>query len=322
MRSKETSATGPPAQSGVKVLSDPMHDANPVDYIDAFLTAQDVAGISVSTYRRRIKQFSLWVADNNVQLPTREDILLYKHYLEERGLSPATISSYLVCVRRLFAWMQTTGLYPNIAEGIKGMKRPRGFRKDPLTVEQAKELLDSVPRDDFIGKRDFALINLLIRTGLRTIEIIRADVGDIRQNSSDTLLYVQGKGRADKDDFVILTPGALKPVNIYLAERGKLKEGDPLFVSTSNLNRDCRLSTRAISEIVRHRLSQVGLHSSRVTAHSLRHTAITLALKGGATLQEAQMLARHSDINTTLIYAHNLDRIEAAPEKKIDSLLV
>ena len=81
------------------------------------------------------------------------------------------------------------------------------------------------------------------------------------------------------------------------------------------------MTTQAISAIVRYRLSQVGLHSNRVTAHSLRHTAITLALMGGATIQEAQMLARHSDINTTLIYAHNIDRIESAPERKIDSLL-
>jgi len=319
MRSKETSVAGPPVQSGI--ISVPVQSSNPTDYIDAFLKSQDVAKSSLLTYRRGLKQFSLWVADANVQLPTREDVLLYKHYLEDRGLSPATISSYLVCVRKLFAWMQTMKLCPNVAEGIKGAKRPRGFKKDPLTVDQAKELLDSIPQNDLIGKRDYALINLLIRTGLRTIEILRSNVGDIRQNASDTLLYVQGKGRTDKDDFVILTPGALKPINIYLAERGKLKEDEPLFTSTSNRNLDGRMTTQAISAIVRYRLSQVGLHSNRVTAHSLRHTAITLALMGGATIQEAQMLARHSDINTTLIYAHNIDRIEAAPEKKIDSLL-
>ena len=63
------------------------------------------------------------------------------------------------------------------------------------------------------------------------------------------------------------------------------------------------------------------LDSSRLTAHSLRHTAVTLALMGGATIQEARLLARHSSINTTLIYAHNINRVAQAPERKIDALL-
>jgi integrase/recombinase XerC/integrase/recombinase XerD len=59
----------------------------------------------------------------------------------------------------------------------------------------------------------------------------------------------------------------------------------------------------------------------RLTAHSCRHSAVTFALLGGATVQEAQALARHSDINTTLIYSHNIDRLGAAPEMKIDAVL-
>jgi integrase/recombinase XerD len=58
-----------------------------------------------------------------------------------------------------------------------------------------------------------------------------------------------------------------------------------------------------------------------LTAHCLRHTAVTLALQAGATIQEVQAFARHANINTTLIYAHNIDRIRDAPERKIDALL-
>ena len=68
-------------------------------------------------------------------------------------------------------------------------------------------------------------------------------------------------------------------------------------------------------------MRKIGLNSDRLTAHSLRHTAITLALKGGATIQEAQALGRHANINTTLIYAHNIDRLTQAPERKIDVVL-
>jgi integrase/recombinase XerC/integrase/recombinase XerD len=65
----------------------------------------------------------------------------------------------------------------------------------------------------------------------------------------------------------------------------------------------------------------MGLDSKRFSAHSMRHTGITLSLKGGATIQEAQAMARHSSIDTTMIYAHNINRLLHAPERKIDDVL-
>ena len=89
----------------------------------------------------------------------------------------------------------------------------------------------------------------------------------------------------------------------------------------SDRNRNRRLTTRSVSRIIKEHLREIGLDSPRLTAHSLRHTAITLSLQAGATIQEAQALGRHANINTTLIYAHNIDRIAHAPEKKIDAFL-
>ncbi len=62
----------------------------------------------------------------------------------------------------------------------------------------------------------------------------------------------------------------------------------------------------------------MGLDSKRLTAHSLRHTAITLSIKGGASLQQAQAMARHSDPKTTMIYFHNLNRLQAGAERFIN----
>jgi len=94
-----------------------------------------------------------------------------------------------------------------------------------------------------------------------------------------------------------------------------------LFPSLSDMNLGQRLTTRSVSRIVKSYLRKIGLNSNRLTAHSLRHTAITLCLQGGATIQEAQALGRHANINTTLIYAHNIDRLTQAPERKIDAVL-
>jgi integrase/recombinase XerC/integrase/recombinase XerD len=289
--------------------------------VEAFAKAQDVKPSSRGTYRRMLSRFVEWLSAHPTTDLSRETILAYKASLEEKRLSPLTLSGYLVAVRKFFEWTEANKLYPNIARGVKGGKRSKGFRKDPLTVDQIKELLGSVNRSTLEGKRDYALLNLLVRTGLRTIEAVRADLGDIRQEGGEAVLWIQGKGRDAKDEFVLLTPDTLKPMRDYLTERGAVEDSSPLFVSHSDRNRDERLTTRTLSRIAKATLRGIGLNSGRLTAHSLRHTAITLSLQAGATIQEAQALGRHANINTTLVYAHNINRIAHAPERKIEELL-
>lgn len=289
--------------------------------ITSFLQALDVRESSKDTYRKGLKQFLLWLRAQGETPPSRQTILDYKKGLKEKGLSSFTISCYLVTVRKFFDWIESTYGLPNIARGIKGAKRVRGFRKDPLTLSQVKELLASIERNSLVGLRDYALINLLVRTGLRTIEVIQANTEDIRQQGGEALFYIQGKGREEKDEFVLLTPETLKPIHEYLKARGNGKKDAPLFESLSDRNHGGRLTTRTLRNVIKERLRGIGIDNDRLTAHSLRHTAVTLALQAGATVQEAQALARHANINTTLVYAHNIDRVKDAPERKIDALI-
>jgi len=289
--------------------------------IAAFLASQDINKNSKNTYRLSLKRYIAWVVENEISSPTREDILAYKSYLEAQGLSSFTLASYLVAVRKFFEWTEGMKYYPNIAKGVKGSKGAKGFRKDPLTVNQIRELLGSININTLHGKRDYALLNLLIRTGLRTIEVVRTNREDMRQESGEAVLWIQGKGRDSKDEFVLLTEDTLKPIRRYLKTRGRISDKDPLFASLSDRNRNQRLTTYSISRLVKRRLRGVGLNDGRITAHSLRHTAITLSLLAGATIQEAQALGRHADINTTLIYAHNINRLSHAPERKIEAFL-
>ena len=78
-----------------------------------------------------------------------------------------------------------------------------------------------------------------------------------------------------------------------------------------------RLTPKSISTIVKQRLIDAGYNSDRLTAHSLRHTAVTLSLIGGLPLEEVQQFARHKNISTTQIYAHNLDRAKNRSEDTI-----
>jgi integrase/recombinase XerD len=285
-----------------------------------FLAAQDIGENSKQTYQRALRQFLLWLNERGGASLDRTAILEYKASLKDRGLSPYSVSVYIVAVRRFFEWAESMKYYPNIARGVKTPKNGHGFKKDSLTIDQLRDLLAGIDQGTVAGKRDYALLNLLMRTGLRTIEVIQADVEDVRQQGGEALLWIQGKGRDSKDEFVILTPDTLRPIYDYLQTRGGAKAG-PLFSSISDRNNGERLTTRSIRRIVKERFRAIGIDSDRLTAHSLRHTAITLSLKAGATIQEAQALGRHANINTTLVYAHNIDRLKNAPERLIDKLL-
>ena len=306
----------------IKIDSLPANVGGYAELVSEFLASIDRRQSTKATYARALKQFGDWIEDAAPALPlTSVAILDYKRALVERGLSALTINCYLTAVRRFFVWTEGAGKYPNIAKSIEPLKRERGFRKDSLTPTQARELLGAIKTRTIAGKRDLAIINLMTRTALRTIEVARANVGDIQNRGDETVLYIQGKGRDGKNDFVVLTPATLAPINRYLQTRPNAKPDAPLFAAIGNRNGGGRMTTRSVSRLAKSAIDKIAPNNERLTAHSLRHSAVTFALLGGATVQEAQTFARHADINITLIYAHNIDRLGAAPEKKIDAIL-
>jgi len=291
------------------------------EVVQKYIDLLDVKPKSRDTYQKALKQFMLFLESNAITQPTRADILKYKAYLMD-NYKACTVSSYMTAVKGFFAFLEAEKIYPNIANGIKGAKYKKGFRKDALTVDQARRLLNGIDTATIEGLRNYALINLLLNTGLRTIEAARASIGDIRQEGGEALLYIQGKN-SDKDtvEFAVLTDSTLYPIQKYLKARSIIDPKAPLFASHSDRNEGNRITTRTISWIVKEALRAVGIDSERITAHSLRHTAVTLSLLAGATIQEAQAMARHANVNTTMIYAHNIDRIAKAPERKIAAML-
>lgn len=291
------------------------------ELVEQFIQEQDISPGSQATYTRSLRRLITWLEDTGrierLHDLIREDIVAYKEQLVADGLSSYSINSYLAATRRLFQWLESRRIFPDITRNIRGLKKARGFRKDCLSPEQIRAVLDGLAGSRLEAMRDYALFNLLARTGLRTIEVARALVDDIRQEAGQPVLLVQGKGRDSKDDFVLLVPEALEPIQAYLRARGHADPAEPLFCSHSDRNAGEALTTRSISRIVKLALRRAGLDSSRLTAHSLRHTAITMALRGGASLQQAQAMARHADPKTTMIYSHNISRVAEGAERCI-----
>jgi len=294
---------------------------NPREWASAWVETLDAKDRTKDAYRRNIGYYLAWLEVSGYNGTSRADILAYKEYLKA-NYGASTVSAYLTPVKAFYSWISSTFGVPDIAKGIKGTKKAQGFRKDPLTVDQIKTILSAIDTGTIEGLRDYAILSLMIHTGLRVIEVQRADISDIRNVLGRSVLFIQGKGKDEKDAYVILSPGVLRAIQSYLMARGESLDAQaPLFVSESDRNMGERLTTRSISRIVKQRFVNVGLNSEKLTAHSLRHTAITLALIGGATIQQAQAMARHSNINTTMIYAHNIERMESPAEDSITNVL-
>lgn len=283
---------------------------------NSYVSFLDASPRTIQTYTGNIRQFIKWTQAAQIQRPTREDILAYRDYLK-KCCKPSTVQNYITALRLFFSWTAQAGIYPNIAEHIKGAKLDTNHKKDYLTSSQAKDLLDSIDTSTAMGKRDYALIALMLTGGLRDIEASRANIEDLKQSGGSTVLYLQGKGREERTEYIKVVPIVEKALRGYLKTRGKAKKQQALFTSLSNNNKGERLTPRSISGIVKNRLLAAGFDSTRITAHSLRHTAVTLSLLGGLPLDEVQQFARHSNISTTQIYAHNLERAKNRSEETI-----
>ena len=283
---------------------------------NAYAAFLDASPRTVQTYTGNIRQFIKWAQQNDITRPTRQDVIAYRDELRER-CKPSTVQSYITALRLFFQWTAQAGLYPNIAEHIKGAKLDSGHKKDYLNAAQIKGILDSINTQTAKGKRDYCILALMVTGGLRDIEVSRANIEDLRQRGGGTVLYLQGKGRDERTDFVKIVPAVEQPIREYLQIRKTAKGKQPLFASLSNNSRGERLSPKSVSSIVKRRLIEAGYNSDRLTAHSLRHTAITLSLMGGLPIDEVQQFARHKNISTTQIYAHNLDRAKNRSEDTI-----
>lgn len=287
------------------------------DLADRWICYADVSKKSQETYRRAIRQFLYYLQDNAIAEPKRENVIAWREDLKAEK-KPATVTAYMAAVKLFFRWTAEEKLYPNIADHLKaGVKVDREHKKDYLTSKQAGNLLQEIDRNTIAGKRDYAILSLMATTGLRTVSIINADVGDIRTAGDSTVLYYQGKGHSEKGTFVKLAEPVEKAIREYLKTRPAADPEQPLFVSTSNRNQNGRMTTRSISAIAKTHMVEIGLNDSRHTAHSLRHTAATLNLLNGGTLEETQQLLDHANINTTMIYAQALSRAANQSESRI-----
>ena len=290
--------------------------------LEMFLNSQDISEKSRQTYSWALMRYFEWLRMTGRRLSglTPADIVGYKSYLLGRKLSPLTVSSYLSALRQFYCWTEVSLFYPNIARSIKAPRSKKGFVKLPLSAEQASELLDYLK-----GKsaRNYAIVNLILRTGLRTIEVSRLDVKDVVTKRGRRVLQVWGKGMSGKDSLVILNDPAWEPIKDYLAARKGAKGDEPLFLTDGKGHRGKRLSPRSIQDICKQSLRAIGLDGHEFSAHSLRHSVGVNILRAGGDMKDVQRVLRHSSPVTSQIYTATVEeeiRLERNPEALLNDM--
>ena len=268
--------------------------------IELWIKFTDVRPSSQKTYVKALNQMFKYFYSNSITNPTRTDI--------ERWKSEMLATKKATTVHNI---------YPNITDNMKSAKVDHEHKKDALTINQCQALLNSIDISNQKGLRDRAIISLMITAGLRTIEVVRADVGDLHSFADSVYLSIQGKGHDEKSAKVLVASQVYNFIQAYLQTRKNPSNSEPLFTSISRRNFNQRLDTQSISKLVKKKLREISIDDSRHTAHSLRHTAATQALLNGVPLMQVQQVLRHSNINTTLIYSHAIERMKNKSEQTV-----
>jgi integrase/recombinase XerD len=213
---------------------------------------------------------------------------------QPRGTARITVTALRSLLR--FLHLEGTISQPLVAAvpSVSGW-RLAGLPKG-LEADQVRSLLGTCDRDTAMGRRNFAIITMLIRLGLRAGEVAGLELDDVDWRAGEFI--VRGKGR--REERLPLPADVGEAIAAYL-RRGRPvgAQGRTIFVRVTAPHR--ALSPNGLSCIVAAAARRAGL--GQIHAHRLRHTAASQTLRAGASLSEVGQLLRHRHLETTAIYA-------------------
>lgn len=261
---------------------------------------------TLAAYRSDLSAFLGFLAEHLGQRPALDDLARlrpadFRAWLTARaraGLGRRSQARALSVLRGFFRWLQREGLVENPAIGSLRAPRPPASLPRALTAYEAARSLDSVAElsdDDWVGKRDLAVLMLLYGCGLRIGEALSLTAAQAPQPGQDALTVV-GKGR--KERSLPLLPAVSEAVRAYVSACPfPLPPGGPLFLG----KRGGALGPRRIQEKVRALRLLLGLPED-ATPHALRHSFATHLLAAGGDLRAIQELLGHASLSTTQRY--------------------
>jgi integrase/recombinase XerD len=265
-------------------------------------------------YRFDMMGFAEAFDDTDIRRIATEDIAGYRDRLLA-NLQPATVARKLAVLRRFFTFCVDAQLLRyNPALAVRSPKVSQYSATNGLTKAQAESLLRQPDRTTIIGKRDYAILSLMLHNGLRNSEVTGIRWGDFNEERGHTILNIRGKG--GKESVAKIKPVVMSAIVDYVkASERQMDEDSSLFIGkiTNSVIHWNRIGSPLSADGIRHIVKRYGRMAGidkRISPHSLRHTCITLCLDGGGSIRHAQYLARHEDPKTTIRYDRNRNNLD------------
>jgi len=275
-------------------------------------------------YRGDISAFMRFVGIEHPQefrSVTRAHVIAWRKQLEQQALAPATVRRKLSALSDLFEHLcDSNAITHNPVKGVARPKEGANEGKTPaLSDEQARRLLLAPPADTLKGKRDRAILGVLLYHALRRAELCALRVKDYAARRGVQTLTVSGKG--GKIRYIPVHVQAVQLIEEYLeASRHREDKDGALFRPVKNPTGQLgkHLTGTAVYEtVVRKWAAQADVAADTVRPHALRATAATNALEHGADIAKVQEWLGHSNISTTRLYDKRKSRPEDSPTFKV-----
>lgn len=268
-------------------------------FIDALWMERGLSRNTLSAYRSDLRHFDAWLEGRSVALlgATRIDVL---DYLSDQATAPPrTVARRLSTLRRFYRLKLRDG---TLAEDpTSRVRSPRLGRRLPetLTESEVEALLATPDRDEPLGERDAAMLEVLYASGLRVSELVGLQMDEV--NLRQGVVRIVGKG--SKERLVPLGEEALVALERFLGgARAEILAGRASH-AVFPTRRGEAMTRQAFWQLIRRHAQQAGIRK-HLSPHTLRHAFATHLINHGADLRVVQMLLGHSDISTTQIYTH------------------
>lgn len=281
------------------------------EFKESFIDYLDVDDLTLKTYKTGIDSFIKYLNENFIKNPTRDDIIAYRNMIRE-SYSNNTVNTYMIAIRALFKYLNIHKMYENICEDIKGAKYSTTPKKEVLSLEKIKSIYNGL--NDI---EDKALFGLMCSTGLRVCEIATALIEDIKEYNGEIVLFVLGKKRDSKCEYVKLSGQVLEDIKEYIGNR----TNGYIFVSTSNNNNGGGVTTTALRNRIKSIFRRFGIDKDTVSCHSLRRSFAVISYETGSSIYDIQQVLHHSNINTTTRYLKQVNRDKNKTEYNVSNVI-
>ncbi|MGB3903393.1 MAG: tyrosine-type recombinase/integrase [Anaerolineae bacterium] len=267
---------------------------------EKYLVDSGLSQVTITGYLGDIKQFASWLAGEGRPSPlasTDEEIRRYCLQLAAaQAHPPATVNRRLQAIRKFFKYAVHTGLVDEDASsGIKLLPQPRSEGPRGLDGSEVERLLNAVRRGvPRFMRRDYAIVQLMLQTGIRVGELTRLKLCDISPLEDKGVLRVRGQ-EASQGREIPLNSSARKALGAYLDERVG-SANDHLFLS----RRGEPLSVRSVQRLVNTYAQAAGLQD--VSTYTLRQTYGQQMLRDTGDLSLVARLMGHKRLETAIKY--------------------